>query len=286
MTTLWHGYSERGLVNALFESALWHPEGATILARLFERAWHPPWARPDGSIREMRRTRLWPRDAKIEDAEVFIEHSLSDFGEPDALILMTARLVSGERLTKALMLEAKRETWSKNVRYQAKNLRQNASSILHELFLKSRLADYLYSPALNQLIKTDSHPGVRVYAHDKKRYRHIGQEPMVRQLVDRLAQPAIPCFFLALTTTPNPTPEEASRPDGWSAGLEMASDIARITLENDITGKTTADSVGNGWLEATSHLSWDDVADWAHEEGLERMTRTLEENVTKLDRRP
>ena len=285
MTTLWHGYSERGLVNAIFESVLSHPEGATILARLLQRAWRLPWMYPDGSSRDAYPHTPWPQGATIERAEVFVEHSLSDFGEPDAVIFMTGRLASGALETKAYMLEAKRETWSRNVRHQAKELQQNASSILHELFLKSRLNSYL-PHELNQLIKTDSHPGVRVYAQDSKNYRHIGQDPMVRQLVERLAQPALPCFFLALTTTPNPSPEEASRPDGWQTGLAMARDIARITLENDLDGSTSADRVGNGWLEATSHLSWDDVAAWALEEGLERVTRTLEENATKLDRQP
>jgi hypothetical protein len=285
MTTRWHGYSERGLMNALFESALSHPEGAQVLARLLHRAWGLPREHPDGSIQAAYRHDPWPEGVTIEHAEVFVEHSLSDFGEPDALVFMTGRLASGELTTKAYMLEAKRETWSKNVRHQAKDLQHNASSILHELFLKSRFASYLPHD-VDQLVKTDTHPGVRIYAQDTKRYRHIGKDPMVRQLVERLAQPMTPCFFLALTATPNPTPEEVSGPSGWQAGLDMARDIVRITRENDFTHTTTPDHVADAWLETTSHLSWDDVADWALDDGLERMTRTLEENATKLDRRP
>lgn len=285
MSLVWHGYSERGLVNALFESALSHPDGAPALDRLLSRAWRLPWLRPDGTIRAQRPNAVWPEGATIEHAEVFIEHSLSDFGEPDALVLMKGRLASGELETKIYMIEAKRETWSTNVRHQARDLRKNASSILHELFLKARFADHLPGGA-EQLIKTDTHPGIRVYADDTKTYRHVGQEPMVRDLVNRLSQGSAPCFFIALTATASPRHEERVEPGAWQAGLEMAKDLVRITLENDIDGSIGPETVGNGWLEATSHLSWDDVAAWALEEGLERMTRTLDENATKLGRRP
>jgi hypothetical protein len=44
--------------------------------------------------------------------------------------------------------------------------------------------------------------------------------------------------------------------------------------------------VGSRSLKATYHLSWEDVETWARSEGLDRVTRTLEENKTKLNRAP
>jgi hypothetical protein len=81
-----HGYSERGVVNAVFETIASHPEGAKILDDLLGRMvlWENRY-----SVR-----RFANPERRLVDFEIFVEPSLSDFGNPDVVVCYRATPMS------------------------------------------------------------------------------------------------------------------------------------------------------------------------------------------------
>ena len=97
-----HGYSERGVVNAVFEVIACHPNGNEVLGDLLGRL-----------VRWQNRERVHrfvDPNRRLVDFEIYIEPSLSDYGNPDVLVLATYEPSDRGKLQReAFFIEAKME---------------------------------------------------------------------------------------------------------------------------------------------------------------------------------
>lgn len=265
--TMIHGYSERGLVNALFETLVGAQDAQRLLRTLLSKTTFLHWDKPASRFEV---------NPDIVGFEVFIEPSLSDFGSPDVLLLV--KYSDGPE--DAFFIEAKRETFESSAPgiKDSKRLSSNASTILHELFLKARFH------LLARSVPGKLQEGVFVYHGDgtgkRPKKRKIGKDQMVLDLARRLSE--LPtAYFVALTTDRTPQPGHVC-PDI----VNISNLMFRIDeLNKDADPGLDPDPYGDprgGWVECSLLLTWQDVYNWAQSEQLDRMTRTLDENISKL----
>ena len=271
------GYSERGLVNALFEALDAHENRCELLADLLENCC---WVRPmrPGQRMEIKRP--------ITGFEVFIEPSLSMFGEPDAVLFVNTR---ERRDAQVFFIEAKRETFLGSAmsgvnRDDAKaletHLRKYSSSVLHELFVKGRFHDLVRRDDGPELLRR----GLKVFPRDRKKGRSIGRDPMVLALAHRLSQcPA--AYFVALTTDSTPAPSQI-----WNVAEKVRELMVQIDETNrDADPGFACDGYTKplcGWVECSLILSWLDIYAWAEQARLNRITGVLRDNLPKLETDP
>ncbi len=259
-----HGYSERGLVNALFESIAASDNANDLWAELMDgaRYWIDAYYGRPARSPELQRS--------IKRLQIYVEPSLSRYGNPDAVVLVDYENKSGPPT--AFFIEAKRETFTASVGSQG--LEENSSSILHELFLKARFDE------LSNMPNGHLNNGVKIYNKDKNP-RTIGSDPMVlelaRALKDRLA------YFVSLTSDPTP-PVGAP----WPPALQQ---IPQKMLKIDTSNAKAHPGVTYGdprvgWIECSLQLGWDEVYKWASTHQLTRILSTLEENRTKFSLQP
>jgi len=99
-----HGHSERGVVNAVFEAISGHPNAKELMEDLLGRI--VLWENRHGVCRRS----LTRSNYRLVDFEVHIEPSLSDFGDPDVLILADYQATDGgDHMKETFFIEAKIE---------------------------------------------------------------------------------------------------------------------------------------------------------------------------------
>jgi len=186
------GYSERGAVNALFyeiaysSAPLRRLEGFLALAHF------------GGGLQIAE---------GLSGAQVFIEQSLSDFGDADAILLLDV----GERRT-LVFLEAKvksssAEDWTLDREFGQfmegcrTDRKLNSSNLFTQLYHKTRLVEGLVSSGGVTALKN----GLDFPACSTKGRRKIGQNPIVLKVVNEIAGYATDVWYLALVpdTTKN-----------------------------------------------------------------------------------
>lgn len=329
-----HRYSERGAVNAVFETIANRPESEArqLLEDLLGRMVR--WVDAQGTLAD--RPRGW-----LTDFEIYIEPSLSDFGSPDVLVRAKNRFGSDGKqvreLWEAFFFEAKTEPflmsspptdeelgsvaspstespqplnpteylalaarltgcdeqelqtrggapalWSRLLGKTLKRrdfYQKNASTIVHELFLKYRFwethllrrADGVFDPPWGK--------GFKAYSGaPPDRLRKAGEDPTVLRLARVLRDQVLPPRFVSLTTDPPPQPSD--RP--WLLGRGVATRLARMGVWNDQDLGWTPRNDASKWLSSCCLLSWLDVQSWAHENHLHEIESPLEANVEKF----
>jgi hypothetical protein len=170
----------------------------------------------------------------------------------------------------------------------AKDLQKNASSVLHELFLKARFHalarhELLRDPEYTRLVEAGKrlealHQGSQIYAHDAKDLRRIGDDEMVLRLAQRLGR--CTCRLVALTADPPLTGIEP-----FETRKRIFDKLVEIDAENPHTldlPEATCD-----FAEAALHLSWKDVYAWAQgEASMKRLVKSMRRNLSKFDHGP
>jgi hypothetical protein len=269
-----HGYSKRGVVNAVFETIAGHADANRLLEKLLGRT--AMWS--SGS-------RLPWKEGWVEDFEIYVGPSLSDFGDPDVLLLVKHRDL--DLGWYAFFIEAKMEPFLMSSPPTAGDdkYKKNSSSLLHKLFLKYCFSTNYLVHGNDQNYLTALAEGISVYADEtepgssstqkKFRRRKIGQDPVVLWLVRRLRELAPTTFFVSLTTDPPPSPDETSSRD-WPLGKAVTGMLKKICVLNDCAG------VSHQWVELSYLLSWFDVTEWANENDLKRVKQALRENEEKF----
>jgi len=239
------GYSERGVVNALFESIVAANEPNEVLAGLLGCA-----VPVDENVGKKT---LSTGDYK--DFKVYIEPSLSDFGNPDAVVFLEG-VEAGCNL---IFVEAKLETFCSSCRVFERDksaYQRNASTVLHELFLKARFVDALTQ---DERLVTG---GFRVYADDQKAKRRIGDDPVVCALAGRMKQHIEEDWtrvaFFALTTDCQPDQEHWETVRLARSGI--CEHITRIEEENKtVDSRFAPRNAESCWLKMTYLWSWLDI---------------------------
>jgi hypothetical protein len=178
------GYSERGVMNALFyEMASSADPGETLHGLLSQVAFPFSQSRP----------------LRGEEADVLIEQSFSDFGDPDALILMRAP----EGRTCSVFIEAKIKTFRASDWHIAKEFakfrsglsQQKASSsdLFRQLYYKQRLVDGLRQGGVLLLKQGLKFPG-----WSSKRLCKIGKNEVVLKAAGQLENHCKEVFYVAV----------------------------------------------------------------------------------------
>lgn len=259
-----HGYSERGVVNAVFEEIVAsEDENLNLFRELLK--YIVSW--DSGQ-------RYEPPD--FDHYRVFVEHSLSDFGEPDVVLV----LWRAESVVAVLFIEAKRETFAHSIG-PLNNLKrndivyhENASTILHELFLK-----WAYVASLRRGWLPPKKGGrVRVYFRDKKKKgRWIGKDPVVLDFHETVLRPFLEDknpLFVSLTTD-DPQLSDSVSPVGSSNVKTAASNM--LQLNRHVGEKQRDLFLSNLYL-----LPWSSILRLAASRGLERVKRELKRNRSKF----
>ena len=257
-TSALHGYSERGVVNALFEELVFRDDldlFREVLSALV------PFAESPGRSHE----RLREFTAKADSFEVYVEPSLSDFGDPDVIVFLRRGNVDRA----VLFIEAKLETFLSSTDPEKCDYTTNSSSVLHEIYLKTRFWEASRNP-------TSLQEGTRVYVGDKPkrgttkpRKRTIGKDLMVLDLAKRLSNPELVGYFVALTT------------DAMDIATERPLDVMEVKGCVRKIFKVNKQADFDRYWDRLYLLSWQSVWDIAIDK-LPRMLRELRRNETKF----
>lgn len=265
-----NGYSERGLVNALFESIAVSADACSNLQELLRYC---------TSNEELRK-----HCEKMTDFEIYIEPSLSDFGNPDVVLFIKGDSIDSSitdiikpqsKDLCVIFIEAKlcpflsSSPLPSNVRHP---YNANASTILHELFLKARFCQCIKK-------EMDLNLGQNIYVTETGKMRKIGTDEMVLQLARRIKSSTYQ-HFIALTTDKNPSDTIVHTDKGSMPVLDCIQHlIAHIYEENETEHSSY---LGDNF----SLLSWLNVYEFAKANlcdiSYERLLRTLDGNISKL----
>ena len=273
-----HDYSERGLVNALFDFVISAEHPDALWADLIKRSllWYSALMEPTARSTDSR--------LPIQTLSVYVEPSLSMFGTPDAVVLVDYKTGPNESHPgDVFFIEAKLETFASSSK--GTDFKSNCSSVLHELFLKARFHELAQRPSATESVRTHSllTPGVLIYQNDTKS-RKIGKDPQVVELAQAIAKRS--AYFVSLTTDETP-PVGALWPMELQEVPRMLQEIHSVNEHAQSVDPHV--SYGNplgGWIETSLHLGWDQVWLWAEVHGLSRVTRAIEENRMKFKCRP
>lgn len=276
-----HGYSERGVVNALFESLV-AADDIQLFREFLSLMVH--WDRlpeeiPAQSVPEEKPAHPVP---EFDAYEVFIDASLSDFGDPDVLVFLKRE----DRDVGGYFIEAKMETFlhSSPLVEDAEKSRytSNASSLLHELFLKLHFVGACHSP--NRWLAGNLVAGVeRVYDKDKRAQRKIGENHMVLALARRLRRFILSerePWYVSLTTDPDTRDPAAPADSGNVMKL-----VSRILKWNPPKEPGLSIEIEATFQNRLLLLSWQKVFSFVNDRGhstLARVCHQLERNIPKF----
>lgn len=176
------GYSERGMVNALFYEINYSPAPESLLEDLLSRVAFPFL----DTVRH-----------RVHEAEVLIEQSFSDFGTADVLLLLKT-----QRDPISVFVEAKAGTgWSIGKEFQdfvdGTQTQVSSSNLFTQLYHKVRLVRGLSQDGIPALEE-----GLAFPQSSTKRIRKIGGNRVVLRAVSLLAEHLDETYYVALVPEP------------------------------------------------------------------------------------
>ena len=235
------GYSERGIVSSLLYELAFSQNSRALLSNLLRLISFP--------FSEVNLT-------FVNDARIFIEQSLSDFGDLDALLLLD---IDGKR--KSIFIEAKvkpiqTSRWS--IRYEWQQFmkgidgRLSSSNLFAQLYHKVRLVEGLRDGGIEAL-----QSGLDFPPCSTKTHRKIGSNEVVLRAVRLIQQHLDDVYYVCII------PEELSAAkDFFSNVLASASPIGFI-----------------GWdASHYGYLTWAQVEQFCAQKHLENTLAVLEHN--------
>ena len=246
------GYSERGIVNALLCDILHTPSRDRHLELLLNLAHFP--AQCDDKF-------------EVDEAEVLIEQSFSDFGDADAVFLIK----KAERRT-CLFMEAKvkgsqTRFWSVEEEFRefSVGLRTQlpSSNLFTQLYHKSRMMMALHRGGIQTLVE-----GIEFPSCSSKPIRRIGDNPVVRSAVSKIKPFAESAYYLAVL------PDTRENLKAF-----FGSRLAAALLDEPLFYET----------HHYGYLSWADVESFCRQYQLNHALRVFELNINQicgLDRLP
>lgn len=180
------GYSERGAVNALFYELLCSGKPLHLLEQFLSLVECPEFKKSS---------------AALTDANVFIEQSLSDFGDADVILLLDAGKTKSVIFLEVKVKSFQKEKWELNQEFE--NFKQgcgtvgklSSSNLFAQLYHKSRLIKALRSPdiGIEGLRK-----GIKFPECSTKQWRKIGNNPVVFKAVKALEPYCDNAWFFSL----------------------------------------------------------------------------------------
>ncbi len=230
-----YGYSERGVLNALLYSLQYAVDNDAMFNKLLERAIFPLTddRPPSGTV------------------TVLVEQSLSQFGDTDAVILISSPHGNATVFVEAKVQPAQSGNWHISNQFAEfeKGLEGtvNSSNLFTQLYHKQRMISCLKQHGLAALQQGIEFPSWSFPLKSKRRRRKIGTNPVVLRAVEYIRQHSEHVFFLMLI------PEQEER----------AASFFNNTL------RTSQFSTVPAWDPASyGYLSWAAVQDFCKEQQL------------------
>ena len=176
-----YGYSERGILNALLYEILYaNNDGDALLSRLIAKASFP----------------LTDNNPSSGNATVLVEQSLSQFGDADAIILISSNTVNCTIFVEAKVLSQSRD-WQFSAQFSkfeaGLKSEVDSSNIFTQIYHKQRLVSALKNSGINALQQ-----GIKFPEWSTKPKRKIGKNPVVLRAAKCIQQHADNVFYLAL----------------------------------------------------------------------------------------
>lgn len=241
------GYSERGLLNALFYEIRSRPDSLRLLGEFMSLLFFP---RASISFR--------PTSAKI-----LIEQSFSGFGDADCVLLIDNQDARQSVFIEAKVKTSQRESWSIEGEFgrfeeliKQTRSRRLSSNLFMQLYHKVRLVRALQSGGITLLQK-----GIPFPKCSRKRIRKIGHNEVVLRAVEMLRQYSDDAFFVALV------------PDDVTTVKAFFDDI----LKNYKPFGFERWEVSN-W----GHVSWAEVEDFCRAHGLAETLKVFKFNEGQI----
>lgn len=201
------GYSERGAMNALFYRMAYKKTGKE-------------------NMREFLKLANIENPDKFSDFEIYNEFSLSEFGDPDLVII--AKRKEGKSPI-VFFLEAKvSEGTSYNMDIQKKYHEEYINNGSYDkghasnLFFQLRLKHYFFSQRKSIIEPIGESNGKSIGEPDriektKDRFRKIGKNPIVIKFAEKI-KPCVDAYYIAIIPESEPEPKY---PDGFPATLKI-----------------------------------------------------------------
>jgi len=238
------GYSERGAINALFWELAYSKDALHLLGQLLALA-GPAVAAQFGT--------------GLTAATVLIDQSLSDFGDADAILLLTTRSSKSVVFLEAKVKSSQAETWTLTHEFCKfdqgcrTDRKLSSSNLFTQLYNKGRFIEGLRSGGIELLQKGLSFP-----ACSTKALRKIGSNPVVLSAVKKIEPYRESAWYLSLV------------PDKESAVRDFF----------DHRFSTIACPLGSGGWKASrwSGVAWEQVAEFCDAEKLRNTRYVLDFN--------
>jgi hypothetical protein len=244
------GYSERGIVNALFYEILYSISPESLLENFISIIQFPFIDQPEFRIK---------KDVEIE---IFIEQSFSDFGDVDALILIETEVSSA-----AIFIEAKVKTystphWTIDSEYDKflngiKEERVISSNLFAQLYHKVKMTEELRLSGIPVL-----QSGIQFPKCSSKKIRKIGKNQIVLRAVKRLKDYLGHAYYVAILPDSSVNMSNFYNSDRFS----------RYKF-NDFKGWNT---------DAYGYISWADVEKFCRDNNLNNTLRVFEFNEGQI----
>jgi len=179
------GYSERGVINALFYEIAYSAKSLHLSKELLALADCP-------SLVEF--------SQRMTKVRVFIEQSLSDFGDADAILLLDAEDKKGVVFVEAKVKSSQRNEWKLELEfekfkngYNTSDKKLSSSNLFTQLYHKHRFLNGLSDVGIDGLKK-----GIVFPECSTKNTRKIGNNPVVLYAVNIIEPYRDNAWYIAL----------------------------------------------------------------------------------------
>lgn len=175
-------YSERGIIKSLFYEISYSHNSLQLLNRFLGLIYFP----------------YKTINFRISEAKILIEQSFSDFGDPDALLLLTNNGIKLAAFIEAKVKTSQRLSWLISQEFEefTKGINvndMNSSNLFTQLYYKVRLVKALQKGGTDLLKK-----GVHFPEWSSRKYRRIGNNKVVLKAVDLLSNYCEDAVFIAI----------------------------------------------------------------------------------------
>ncbi len=191
------GYSERGVMNALFYEMTFNEKAESEMKAFLKLAWTLDDLEGSSGVKD------WE---SFENFKLYMEFSLSDFGDPDLVIIANKRTEEGKKTERVVIfVEAKVsecsnysimdafKKYTENIN-KKEFIKGETSNLFFQLKLKQRLFETRgYIPDCEyEYVRKEKEEGTpfdkiqMTRNKGKEVYRSIGNNPVVRKFVDEI----------------------------------------------------------------------------------------------------
>jgi len=177
-----YGYSERGMLNSLFFEIFYNNK-VELLQKLLS------------SIQFRDGKRVF----ELINAQIYIEQSLSDFGDSDAILLIEDKSSKYTVFIEAKVKTSQRKQWSikneiRNFENGIQKNKVNSSNLLTQLIYKSWLIKTLKDNNWKNTLQNGVIPNLPT----SKEKRKMGNNQVVKSMIERIKDYSETAFYIAL----------------------------------------------------------------------------------------